>query len=277
MIILVLIGGTIRELAAKATLYVLAGISTLILLVVLLGVSSSSIDSGGTSIMFFGNPISPPGTAEQLADFASKIEAGLASGLFLGIVLFGVFATAGIVPDALEKGTVDLYLSKPISRLELLLGKFLGGAVVIFLNIAFFIGCLWAIVGVKLGVWNLPFLISSVSMSFVFACLFAIVVFFGVLSRNMAIAIISGFTYLFIIAELLQNRENGLFRLSENTVYRSAIDALYYALPQIPGMQRNMANFIIGQDVVWQPFLQSFLSAVAILGLSVVLLRSKDF
>jgi ABC-type transport system involved in multi-copper enzyme maturation permease subunit len=276
MKIITLVKGTIRELAAKATLYVLAGISTLILLFSLLAIGAESTAEGMT-ITFFGKPASPPVTRETLADLAGKLEAGFAGGLFLGVVVFGVFGTAGVIPDALEKGTVDLYLSKPIARWQLLLGKYLGSVTVMFLNILYFIGGLWLIVGVKVGVWNTQFLLSSFLITYVFASLYAVVAFFGVVSRNMAIAIIAGILYLLLVAGPLESRQSGLYLLSENGVYRGILDGLYYIFPQIPAMQSGAIHLISGEQAQATPFAQSFLSVVGILALASWLLQRKDF
>ncbi|HEX7572658.1 MAG TPA: ABC transporter permease subunit, partial [Bacteroidota bacterium] len=227
MKIITLVRGTIRELAAKATLYVLAGISTLMLIFAALAIGADST-ADGMSITFFGKPASPPVTHETLADLAGKLEAGFAGGLFFGVVVFGVFGTAGVIPDALEKGTVDLYLSKPIARWQLLLGKYLGSVTVMFLNILYFIGGLWLIVGVKVGVWNTQFLLSSFLLTYVFASLYAVVALFGVVSRNMAIAIIAGILYLLLVAGPLESRQTGLYLLSESGIYRGILDGLYY-------------------------------------------------
>jgi ABC-type transport system involved in multi-copper enzyme maturation permease subunit len=276
MKIIALILGTSRELAAKATLYVLAGISTLLLLGVALSVSSATHD-GKSALVIFGNEVTPPAGDDAFPKLVSQMESSLANGLFVGVVLFGMFATAGVLPDALDKGTVDLYLSKPIARWELVLGKFLGAVTAIGANILYFIGVLWVIVGLKVGVWDFGFLISIPAMTFVFACLFAVVAFFGVLSRNMGIAIIAGFVYLLVIAQLLEGRETGLYMLSSGSVYRAIIDGLYYALPQIPSMQGNLLRSISGTGFDWRPFGQSFLSSAAFLGLAAWNLQKRDF
>lgn len=276
MKILALILGTGRELAAKATLYVLAGISTLVLLGVVLSVSSATHD-GKSALVIFGNEITPPSGDDAFPQIIAGMEASFANGLFVGVVLFGMFATAGVLPDALEKGTVDLYLSKPIARWELIIGKFLGAVVAIGANILYFIGALWLIIGIKVGVWDAGILTSIPAMTFVFACLFAVVASVGVLSRNMAISIIAGFVYLLVIAQLLQGRESGLYMLSTNQVYRSVVDGFYYALPQIPNMQGNLLRYISGAGFDWRPFGQSFLSSAAFLGLAVWGLQKRDF
>lgn len=275
MKILALVKGTVRELAAKATLYVLAGISTLIILGVAFSISAQT-GPEGTSIVLFGNP-TPPVAQGALAGFAGKLEAAFAGGLFFGVVVFGVFATAGVIPDALEKGTVDLYLSKPIARWELLLGKYLGSIAVIFCNIAYFIGILWLIFGLKVGVWNPGFLLGGLLLTFVFACLHAIVAFFGAATRNIAIAIIAGAIYLLLVADLLQNRDHGLYLLSDNGIYRGIIDGLYYLFPQISAMHASAMHVIAGESAEWTPYLQSFLSASALLVGAGWVLQKKDF
>jgi ABC-type transport system involved in multi-copper enzyme maturation permease subunit len=274
--IITLVRWTIRELAAKATLYVLAGISTLMLLFAVLAIGADSTAEGMT-ITFFGKPASPPVTHEALADLAGKIEAGFAGGLFLGVVVFGAFGTAGVIPDALEKGTVDLYLSKPIARWQLLLGKYLGSVAVMFLNILYFIGGLWLIVGVKVGVWNTQFVLSSFLLTYVFAALYAVVTFFGVASRNIAIAIIAGILYLMLIAGPLESRQTGLYLLSESGIYRGILDGLYYMFPQIPAMESGAIRLISGERAQLTPYVQSLFSAGGILGLTAWLLQKKDF
>jgi ABC-type transport system involved in multi-copper enzyme maturation permease subunit len=274
--ILALVMHTFRETAAKATLWVLAGISTLVLLVVSLGLSTGS-SADGVVLMLFGNPTSPPLDQPHLAQAVATLEAGLAGGLMLGIFLFGLFATAGIIPEALEKGIVDLYLSKPIARWQLLLGKSLGAIAVVLANIVYFIGALWAVVGIKAGVWDFQFLAMSLLMTFVFACLYSIVAFFAVLSRNMGLAIIATFLYLFIIATALESRAHGLYLISGSSIYRSVIDGLYYILPQISGMQQQISALILKQEADWRPFAQSLASSSAIFAAAAAMLQRKDF
>jgi len=273
---LTLIMSTFRELLTKATIYVLAGISTLILLAVLAGVSSSS-GPEGTTLLMFGSPIGPPMPAEAVAEFVSNMLAGFAKGMFAGVVLFGVFATAGIIPDSLEKGTVDLYLSKPLRRWELLLGKYLGGVCVVVVNILYFLGGISLIFGIRLGIWDFQFLLSTFILSFVFACLFSVVGFLGVLFRNSAIPIIGAFLYLLIVGPILQQREHGLFMISENGIYRGIVDGIYYLLPQLGGMMDGVSNVILRQEIDWKPFGQSLLSSMVFLGGGVLILNRKDF
>ena len=276
MKILVLILHTFRELIAKLTLIFLAGISTIAILGILLSVSAAW-SSEGVTLLLFGNPASPPVPAEKFVDMVRMLQAGAAGGLFMGVVLFGVFATAGVIPDTLERGTVDLYLSKPIARWQLLLGRYLGGVGVVLANILYFIGALWLIMGIRLGVWNIQFFFAAFTMSFVFAVLFAIVTLVGVASRNTAIAIISAFLYLMVISAALYHRESSLYFLSGNSIYRGALDGLYYLLPQTSAMQDQVQQQIVSQSMDWRPFAQSLLSSTAIFFWAAFILKRKDF
>jgi len=264
------------ELKAKITLIVLAGISTLVLLVVLLALSSGQSEAG-TTLFIFGQPASPPVAPDALAKLVSQIQGELAGGLFFGISLFGVFATASLIPDAQEKGTIDIYLSKPMARWQLLLGKQLGAVGVVFANIVYFVGASWLIIGLKVGVWNPHYLAAGLSMTLAFACLYSIVVFLAVISRSTAISIIGAFIYYFIAPVFLEGRESTLYLISENAVYRAIVDGLYYALPQITALTSNIGNQIAQSPVEWVPFLQAPLSAAAIFGVAALLFNRTDY
>ncbi len=276
MKILALVRNTVRELFAKATLIILAAISTLVIL--------------GTSLAVWGQmealeklsqtPGAQSGaqpTPEALELMVRTVQAGLAGGLSLGVVLFGIFATAGVVPDCLERGTVDLYLSKPLPRWELLVGKYLGAVVVVFFNILYFIGIMWLVFGLKMGIWNIQFLVSSLTMTYVFACMFSMVVLLGVLARNTAVPILISFLYIFIVGALLHNRVYTLYLWSDSTIFRTMVDGLYYLFPQLTGMQESIGKQIAGETMDWRPFVQSFLSSSVLFGGSIALLRRKDF
>ena len=267
---------TFYELKAKATLAVLAGISTLIILFLL--VSLSSVETAdGVRVVIFGNPITPALPPEKLSDVVLQLQAGLANGLYAGLVLFGVFATASIIPDALEKGSVDLYLSKPLPRWELLIGKYLGAIAVVLINVVYFIGALWLIFGIRLGVWNVQLLLSAFTLTFVYGCLYSIVVYFGVVSRNTAISIIGAFLYLFVVSNALYHRKEFLYLASSNQLYRGVLDGLYYILPQLSPISDSIQRQITNQKIDAMPFVQSFLSSTVIFLGSVAILRKKDF
>jgi ABC-type transport system involved in multi-copper enzyme maturation permease subunit len=276
MKLLALIRMTLRELAAKATIIILAAISTIVLLGLAAAVSTN-VTPDGIVLQMFGQQASPPLPEEQVIATLRGMQAGLAGGLFTGIILFGIFATAGVIPDALEKGTVDLYLSKPIARWELLLGKYLGAVVAICVNVLYFMIGAWLIFGLKCHLWDLRLVLSTLTITFMFACLYAIVAFLAVLTRNTAVSIILVYLYLFVLGPVLQNREATLYLISENNIYRGILDGLYYIFPQLDAMRTSGAKQILAQEMDWKPFVQSLLSAALFFFGGAVLLKRRDF
>lgn len=276
MKILALIQYTFRELIARATLIVLAAISTLILLFAFLAFSARTTDAGSV-VRFFGNDVSPPLTGEMLDRFVAQMQSGFSGGLFLGVVLFGVLATAGAVPDMLERGTVDLYLSKPLARWQLLLGKSFGAVAVVLANILYFIGALWLISGIRLGVWNMSFLTSALLFTTVFACLYAIIAFTSVVTRTTAVAVLVAFLLVVLVEPVIANREASLFLLSENPVYRGALDGISYILPQLSGAKGAIAAHIVHEPVSWGPLAQCIASGAGFFGLASWVFHRRDY
>ncbi len=244
---------SVRELALKATLLILTGISTILLLVVVFGTGSEHTPDG-TSIVFFGVQKSAPMPDDALLVTVRGLEASMAGGLFAGIIFFGVLATAGLLPDTLEKGIVDIYLSKPITRGSLLAGRTLGAATAIFINIVYFLFGVWLAIGFRIGVWDARFLVVPLAMVFAFLALYSVTTLFGALTRSTVIAIIVTFLFQFVLVSLLENRESILFPLGSSPVYRGLVDSLYYIFPQTSAIQQAIARFIVGEPLAWKPF-----------------------
>jgi ABC-type transport system involved in multi-copper enzyme maturation permease subunit len=276
MKILALVRYTFRELIARATLVVLAAISTLVLLFAFAAFSTATT-AEGTIVQFFGNQVSPPLAGEMLDQFVAQMQSGFSGGLFLGVVLFGVLATAGAVPDMLERGTVDLYLAKPLARWQLLAGKFLGAVAVVFVNILYFIGVLWLISGLRLGVWNASFLSSAFLLTLVFACLYAVIVLTAVLTRTTAVAVLVAFLTIVLVEPVIAGRETSLFLLSDSPVYRGILDGIAWILPQLSGARDAVAQHIVHQPVAWGPVLQCVGSGAGFLALAAWVFHRRDY
>ena len=260
MNIVALILHTFRELVLKATILILAGISTLILIVTVAGLKTEQT-AEGTAISIFGNK-SPVVSGDLALAFVRGSEAAAASGLFAGI-LFGVLATSGLIPDTLEKGTVDLYLSKPLTRGAILAGRACGAGLVMFLNIVYFLGGFWLILGIRVGVWDARFLAAPLVMTAAFLSLYSIVTFLAVLSRSTVIAVLGAFLFQVILVGVLQNREQILYPLSANAIYRGVLDGLFYIFPQTSGLQDTLRSYVIDGSFSWSPFLASAASSCA--------------
>jgi hypothetical protein len=112
--------------------------------------------------------------------------------IFLGAagVFVAVLVTASMIPQTFEAGSVDLLLSKPITRGGLFLAKFVGGCAFIAINAAYFIGGLWLVMGLRIGLWNERLLWAIPLYLFLFAIYFGVSSLAGVVWRNAIVSVV---------------------------------------------------------------------------------------
>lgn len=109
-------------------------------------------------------------------------------------LLVAVVVTAGFIPNALAKGSLDLLASKPIGRTTLLVYKYVGGLTfILVLTTATVLG-IWLAVGLRTGLWALDFLTVIPLLTFHFAILYAISTFAAVFTRSSLLAILLAVT-----------------------------------------------------------------------------------
>ena len=99
-------------------------------------------------------------------------------------------STAGIFPDFLASGSVDLFLAKPITRLRLFFTKYLAGLLFVTLQVTLFSLLSFLALGVRGGLWQ-PGLFAAIPLVLVFfSYLFAICVLLGVWTRSTIAALL---------------------------------------------------------------------------------------
>ena len=153
-----------------------------------------------------------PGWAFSLGGMVYFLESRLVNGVGVWVILMvGVVVTAGFVPNMLRKGQIDLLLCKPIARPLILIYKYIGGLVFVFLLTAFTLGGIWLVVGLRTGVWAPGLLWCVPVVTAYFAILYALSTLVGVLTRNVLVSILAtvvfwlvlfliGFSYTFLLA-----------------------------------------------------------------------------
>jgi len=111
---------------------------------------------------------------------------------FVGVL--GIFAavlvTAPMIPQTFDSGSINLLLSKPISRWALFLTKYFGGCAFILINAAYLIGGMWLILGIRFGMWNFRLLLAIPIYVFVFAIYYAVSASAGVLWRSTVVSVV---------------------------------------------------------------------------------------
>jgi ABC-type transport system involved in multi-copper enzyme maturation permease subunit len=256
---------TIREAMSKKVFLFFIGISLIVLLIQTLIFSLSK-----TNLMVQG-----AGITESIAMLEIMIISPL-SGLCL---LLSIFSCSSFIPSMLEKGNIDLLLSKPVSRTELLLGKYFGGLLVVLINILFLILGVWFIIGVKFGYWNIAFLYSSLLITFTFAVLYSIIVLFGVITQGSMSGMMAAYFIFIVLSPLLHLAKYKGAEFITNETLRAVIDWFYYIVPKTQElMGETLVNLTTKNTIAnYQPIASSFVFLLVMLVFSVLIFRKKDF
>jgi len=209
------------------------------------------------------------------------------------IIFFSLISTASFIPSMLEKGTIDLLISKPISRSMILLSKYLGAVLFVFLSMVFLLGSIWLILSLKSGFWDFTFLLSILWLTFAFAVMYSIVVIVGLTTQSTVISILVSFFLIFVLCPILSIREAVVFSLVTNDTVKFVFDFLYYVLPK-PGEIRDITNAMIMNEpinvwksslntetqvftVSWMSAISSFIFCAAMMAYSVYYFSKRDY
>ena len=114
--------------------------------------------------------------------------------------ILALISTASIFPDLIAGGSIDLYLSKPISRLRLFLTKYLGGLLFVVLQTAVFALGSYLVFGLRGGQWRTSMFLIVPLATLLFSYLFAVCVLVGVLTRSTIAAILVTILFWFLFA-----------------------------------------------------------------------------
>jgi ABC-type transport system involved in multi-copper enzyme maturation permease subunit len=139
--------------------------------------------------LFFGAwtlPV-PFNLGETLFWIQDRLVNGIGAALAL---LISIVLTAFYIPNLLRKGSIDLLISKPLGRSQLLVYKYVGGLTFIFILTAFTVGGVWLALAARSGVWDPSFLIVIPVLTFTFAILYSVSTLAAVLTRSAIVSIL---------------------------------------------------------------------------------------
>jgi len=263
---------TVREaLARKVFLFflILSAIAIVITAVVVNVLSDAALISG----------IDPEQSSLIYEEIASSIQLIIITPLATLCILLAIFSSASFVPNMLEKGNIDLLLSKPISRPQLLTGKFLGGLLVVLLNLGFLIIGVWFVIAVRFGTFNFTFLSIILSITFTFAVLYALMVLFGVITQGSVPGMMIAYFIFLILSPLLYSGKNQFDKLITSDFLKAVIDFFYYLLPKTTELMGGITmDLALGKGIAdWQPVLTSLGFMIAVFGYAVYIFGKKDF
>jgi ABC-type transport system involved in multi-copper enzyme maturation permease subunit len=268
MNLLIILENTVRESLAKKTILGLLVISLLFLIVVAVIALTVNLNSifGDPRFMRFSDP----------AILQRNVQAGLLSLMVFPAMILSIFATASIMTSTIEKGYIDLLLSKPVSRLELLTGRFLGGLTIVLLNFILFGVGLWVITSLKFGDWDTGILMGLTSCWLAFAVMLPFIMLMGMLFRSSALAMIVTYVFVFIIDPLIAAKDS-IYALLHNDAVLAVMNFIYAVIPKPNEISGLSGTLVMHGHVDWMVLWSSALSAVAAFVLMAWLFRRRDF
>lgn len=215
-----------RELNAKKLFWVTLALSGVLVLVFAL------LDLQGRSVTFAGFQLDLPLDFDRTLFFKVMFtQFGIGVWLTWAATILALISTAGIIPDLVSSGTVEMLVSKPISRVRLLLTKFTFGLLFVALQVSVFsVGC-FLVFGLK-GVFWEPRILLAVPIVVVFySYLFCFCVLMGLIMRSTVSALL--ITLLFWLMLFIVNAtETGL--LTAKGMSQAQVDQLE---PQVERME----------------------------------------
>ena len=268
-----LVRDTFSEAFARKIFWGLFGLSTLMILFFLFILKIDVVEGAVATITLFGRSGGPRMDVDRLV---RNVYGSIATFLYTWGMALAVFASAGLVPSVLEPGRIELLLSKPVSRLHILLGRFAGNVAVVGCNIAYLVLGVWIIFGAKTGIWRPEFLWTIATSLFIFAVLLSVVVLVGVVFQSAALATM--ITIALMIVSPILAQTSTMMRLLSSETSRNIWRALYYVLPKVYDVGKLTLDIVRRQPVT--PFMPIWTSAVfggAVLMAAVYIFSRRDF
>lgn len=174
-----------RLLKARVLFWITLGISGL---VGLLYLSIGFSDEG--TFLFFGLVTIESEMVRKGSEMAELIYLGIYVKFIVGLwitwiaIILGLISTASIFPDFMSEGSIELSLSKPVSRLKIFLTKYVGSLLFMLVQVGLFTLLVFLALKWRVGTWNFSVLWIIPLSVLVFSYLYAVVVLVTVVTRS---------------------------------------------------------------------------------------------
>jgi ABC-2 type transport system permease protein len=272
-----------REAAARWTLVAYFFLSTVFIIIFASAINLDIVDGALAGAKLFGKEVEMGGNELSIEKLVLGFETGFSGFLYVFCTFLAIFATAHLVPRMQEKGTIDLYLARPVSRVRLLLSRYLAGLILAGSNVVYLMGSIWVIVAWKTGVWNARFLLAGTIIFLVIAVLLAFAFLVGVFTSSTAVSIMA--TYgIFFFGLMLAAHDKFAAAVSKQW-QANVIETLYWVFPKTAELLTAVVAFVGGEELPERivrtlapaPFLTTAAFGVGCLILASFLFTRKEF
>ena len=104
--------------------------------------------------------------------------------------ILALISTAGIFPDLISSGVIDLFVSKPIGRLRLFVTEYAAGLLFVTLQVTIFSLGSFLVIGLRGGVWEPGLFVAVPVVVCFFSYLFSVCTLLGILTRSTVAALL---------------------------------------------------------------------------------------
>jgi len=272
---------TFRELWAKKIVLGLFVISSLVLIAVAFALNLDVVEGSLEGIRLFGQQAELEGEAPEsspemsLTSVVVAVESVVAGATYWIGILLALFASSSLFSDLQGPGRVELLLSKPVSRVQVVAGHVLGVWAAIAVLTLYLMGGTWLIMSIKSGIWNPRFLLSIGIVIGMFGVMYSAVMLMGVWTQSTALALIVAYGLIFVSMVLA-----GANQIAPvlGSVGEPVFWGLYHVLPNFTEVTAIVSNLAKDQAVSsWYPLGSSALFGGVVYGITGVLFVRRDF
>ncbi len=272
-----------REAAARWTLIAYFLLSTIFIIIFAFAVNLDIVQGTLSGAKLFGKQVEMHGSSISIEQLVLGFESGFSGFLYFLCTFLAIFATAHLVPRMQEKGTIDLYLSRPVGRVKLLLSRYVAGLILAGSNILYLIGSMWLIVIWKTHVVHPRFLMAGVIIFFMVATLLAFAFLVGVVTSSTAVSIMTSYGLFFF--GLMLAGHNRFAAVVSREWEAGLIQTLYWVIPKSAELFGAVVSFVsdkmlpseLASSLTPPPFLSTAAFAIGCLALASWLFQRKEF
>ncbi|GEM_PF-151541 len=204
-----------RELNAKRLFWIVVGVSVLV--VALFAI----IGNNDRGLTILGYTIEVPFLSTRAVSSAGFYKfvfstIGVNFWLTWGATILALISTAGMIPDFVASGSIDMALCKPIGRLRLFLTKYAAGLLFVALPVLVFSAGAFLVIGIRGKSWE-PSLFLAVPIVLVcFSYLFCVCALVGIVTRSGITALLVTLVF-WVLIWVLNATEVQLLQLKLNS------------------------------------------------------------
>lgn len=215
-----------------------------------------------------------PAAAAVAVPQALESELHAAGSLWL---LLAVFAATPLLTETLEKGWLELLFSKGTTWWRIFGGRFLGGLTLYGLTFALATFPLAARLWWRTGVTTWQISLALLIEVFSFAALLSVAALATLPQKGMTLPIIASVA-VWVLSPSLAKRQQTYYQLFSSHFAREIVDWAYRVLPKCSELENIGVSFLHAEKVQsWWPVWSTGLFALAVFGVTLLLLQRKSF